>query len=89
MGNIRKYRISGRGDNIANSFSKLKLNRRIKGKEGCCKYLDIGGKREGSYYMALYLHSLSIWLWLQLQRSAEGVLYLSQPQAHFVSLDRP
>lgn len=57
------------------------------GEEGCCKYLDTGGKREGSYYMPLYLHSLSIWL--QLQRSAEGVLYLTQPQAHFVSLDRP
>lgn len=57
------------------------------GEEGCCKYLDIGGEREGSYYMPLYLHSLSIWL--QLQRSAEGVLYLTQPQAHFVSLDRP
>lgn len=39
--------------------------------------------------MALYLCSSSIWLRLQLQRSAEGVLYLTQPQAHFVSLDWP
>lgn len=39
--------------------------------------------------MPLYLHSLSIWLQLQLQRSAKEVLYLTQPQAHFVSLDCP
>ena len=59
------------------------------GGRGCCKYLDTGGKRKWSYYMPLYLHSLSIWLQLQLQRSVEGVLYLTQPQAHFVSLDWP
>lgn len=88
---IEMHRIWGKQEEIQNLWHRcsLKLNRQIKEEEGCCKYLDTGDKREGSYYMPLYLHTLSIWLQLQLQRSAEGVLYLTQPQAQFVSLDRP
>lgn len=59
------------------------------GRLGCCRYFDTGGEREESYYMPVYLHSLSIWLQLQLQRWAEGVLYLNQPQADSVSLCVP